>query len=564
MSLRSCLPLAALTLAGCAATPTPEPAAVAAVQVPMDSLRAEPAVGELLDKYVTVRLTADLSRLSERERRMLPLLIEAADAMDDIYWIQTYGDRDSLLASLAGNPDARRFAEINYGPWDRLAGDAPFLPGVGPRPKGANFYPADMTAEELERAAAAPNGAALKDLYTLVRRDASGGLVAVPYHEAFRAQNERAAGKLREAAALADEPGLRRYLELRADALLTDDYRASDLAWLDMKDNAVELVIGPIETYDDQLFGYKAANEAYVLIKDRDWSRRLARYAQLLPMLQRDLPVPAEFKREQPGTDSDLNAYDAVYYAGQANAGSKTIAINLPNDEQVQLAKGTRRLQLRNAMQAKFDRIMLPIADALITPDQRQYVGFDAFFENTMFHEVAHGLGIKNTIDGTETVREALKERAGALEEGKADVLGLYMVTRLAEAGELPDAEIRDNYVTFMAGIFRSVRFGASSAHGRANMARFNYFQERGAFARDPATGTYRVDFARMRAAMDALSEEILRLQGEGDYAGVGAFVDRYGTITPELQGGLDALAAKGIPVDIVFEQGVEVMQAGR
>ena len=214
-------------------------------------------------------------------------------------------------------------------------------------------------------------------------------------------------------------------------------------------------------------------------------------------------------------------------------------------------------------MQAKFDRILLPIVEELIAPDQREYVNFDAFFENTMFHEVAHGLGIKNTINGSGTVREALKERAGALEEGKADVLGLYMVTRLAETGDLPDAEVRDNYVTFLASIFRSVRFGASSAHGRANMARFNYFQERGAFARDPATGTYRVDFDRMREAMNALSEHILRLQGEGDYAGVGAFTDQYGGISPELQAGLDRLEARGIPVDIVFEQGMDVLRAG-
>ena len=228
-----------------------------------------------------------------------------------------------------------------------------------------------------------------------------------------------------------------------------------------MKSNAVDVVIGPIETYDDALFGYKAAHEAYVLIKDREWSERLARYAKLLPGLQRGLPVPEAYKREKPGTDSDLNAYDAVYYTGQANAGSKTIAINLPNDEQVQLKKGTRRLQLKNAMRAKFDRILVPIGEELIAEDQREHIEFDAFFANVMFHEVAHGLGIKNTINGKGTVRDALKEQAGALEEGKADILGLYMITRLQQQGELPDADLDDNYVTFLAGIFRSIRFGA-------------------------------------------------------------------------------------------------------
>jgi hypothetical protein len=281
----------------------------------------------------------------------------------------------------------------------------------------------------------------------------------------------------------------------------------------------------------------------------------------MLPGLQRGLPVPDAYRRETPGTDSDLNAYDAVYYAGDANAGSKTIAINLPNDEQVQLQKGTRRLQLKNAMRAKFDRILVPIATELIAADQRRHVNFDAFFANTMFHEVAHGLGIKNTINGRGTVREALKEQASALEEGKADVLGLYMVTALHGQGEMAGANLTDNYVTFVASIFRSVRFGAASAHGRANIARFNFLREKGAIARDASTGTWRVDDARMRTAMDELSALILKLQGDGDYEGVVAFMNRYGSIGADLQGDLGRLSAKGIPVDVVFEQGMSVLR---
>jgi hypothetical protein len=515
-----------------------------------------------LAKYTPVRLTTDLSALSAQERQMLPLLIDAANEMDAIFWQQAYGSREQLMSRIE-DPDARRFAEINYGPWDRLAGNEPFVPGVGPKPPGANLYPADITKEEFEQAVAGGGARAdsLRSLYTLVRRDSSGALTAVPYHVAFASQVERAAAKLREASALATDPGLKRYLDLRARALQTDEFQPSDLAWMDMKNNTIDVVIGPIETYEDQLFGYKAANETYVLVKDQEWSKRLARYAAMLPALQRGLPVPAEFKRETPGTDSDLGAYDAVYYAGDANAGSKTIAINLPNDEQVQLRKGTRRLQLKNAMRAKFDAILVPIANELIVPEQRQHVTFDAFFANTMFHEVAHGLGVKNTINDRGTVREALKERASALEEGKADVLGLYMVTRLHEQGELGDADLRDNYVTFLASIFRSARFGAASAHGRANMARFNFFEERGAFARD-SSGMYRVDFDKMRDAMNALSEHILRLQGEGDYAGATTFMEQQGTIGPELQRSLDRLATAGIPVDIVFEQGMSVLRA--
>ncbi|MGH7527105.1 MAG: dipeptidyl-peptidase 3 family protein, partial [Gemmatimonadales bacterium] len=258
------------------------------------------------------------------------------------------------------------------------------------------------------------------------------------------------------------------------------------------------------------------------------------------------------------------NAYDAVYYTGQANAGSKTIAINLPNDEQVQIRKGTRRLQLKNAMRAKFDRILVPIADELIAEDQRSHIEFDSFFANVMFHEVAHGLGIKNTIAGRGTVREALKEQAGALEEAKADILGLYMVTRLHQQGELKDVDLDDNYVTYLAGIFRSIRFGASSAHGRANAAQFSFFEERGAFTRESTTGRYRVDFPKMRAAADRLAEQILHFQGDGDYARVSRFMESRARISPALQRDLDRLGTKGIPVDIVFEQGVNALGLGR
>jgi hypothetical protein len=532
--------------------------ACAAALIPAAALRAQqPApMADRIAQYTTVPLTTDLSKLTPRERQMIPILIEAARAMDDGFWLQAYGDRAALLAKI-GDPATRKYAQINYGPWDRLHGDAPFVAGVGPKPHGAAFYPADATKAELEAAFAkgGPRADSLKSLYTVVRRDGKGGFTAVPYHVAYAAAHKRAAAKLREAAALADDASLKKYLALRATALETDDYQASDFAWMAMKSNTIDVVIGPIETYEDALFGYKAADEAYVLVKDKQWSQRLARYASLLPGLQRGLPVDAKYKAETPGTDSDLNAYDAVFYAGQANSGAKTIAINLPNDEEVQLKAGSRRLQLKNAMRAKFDRILVPIAGQLIAADQRKYINFDAFFENTMFHEVAHGLGIKNTIDGKGTVRAALKERAGGLEEEKADILGLYMAVKLAEQGELSDKEVNDNFVTFLAGLFRSVRFGASDAHGRANMATFNFFADAGAFSRD-ANGTYRVDFPKMRQAMEALSAKILVYQGNGDYAGVGTFMSTMGIVRPQLQSDLGRLSGAKIPVDIVFQQG--------
>lgn len=530
---------------------------------PQGTGRSKKTGNPMLDKYATVRLTTDMSKLQPHEREMIPHLIEAARQMDDAFWRQAYGDKAELMAKI-DDKNLKRFAEINYGPWDRLDNNKPFVPGVGPKPAGANFYPADMTKQEFEGYCTLhPDKAKeLGDLYTIVRRADNGrDLVAIPYSTFFREQTTAAAAKLKSAGELAKDSGLRQYLFMRALALLQNNYQPSDMQWMDMKTNTIDCVIGPIETYEDQMFGQKASFEAYVLVKDKEWSERLAKYATMLPGLQKGLPVPDQYKKETPGTDSDLNAYDVVYYAGDCNAGSKTIAINLPNDEEVQLKKGSRRLQLKNAMRAKYDQILLPIADELIVKNQRKHVTFDAFFGNTMFHEVAHGLGIKDTINGRGSVRDALKEQASALEEGKADILGLYMVTKLREQGEITDGELMDNYVTFLAGIFRSVRFGASSAHGRANMLRFNFFENARAFTLDDETGRYGVDPDKMQQAVTDLSRKILTLQGDGDYDGVVQLMKEQGNVGPALQADLDRLATAGIPVDVVFEQGMSVLR---
>ena len=326
-----------------------------------------------------------------------------------------------------------------------------------------------------------------------------------------------------------------------------------------MKNNAIDLVIGPIESYEDRLYGYRTAFEAYVLIKDKAWSEKLTKLTAFLPKLQKELPVAKKYKAQLPGTNADLNVYDVIYYAGHANAGSKTIAINLPNDEEVQRLKGTRRLQLKNAMQAKFDHILVPIANELIVPEQRKDITFTAFFDNVMFHEIAHGLGINTVIKTGEPVRQALKEHAAALEEGKADVLGLYMISQLLASGDINEATLAQYYTTFLAGIFRSVRFGASSAHGKANMIRFNYFAEQGAFTRTEQ-GLYRVNIENMSTAVKSLSKLILTLQGDGDYSAVAQLVKEKGVIKAELQADLLRLSSANIPVDITFKQGKDVL----
>lgn len=529
-------------IASCAEKPAPETTFQA-----LEVVKPRPGI------YADFTLTADLSGLTDNQRQMIGLLIDAAQIMDDLFWRQTFGDdHESWLASIA-DADTRRFAELNYGPWDRLDDDKPFMEGIGAKPPGANFYPQDMSKEEFAAAyLPGKNGQ-----YSLIRRDQEGALKLIPYHVAYAGELKAAADLLRAAAKLAESTDFASYLKLRAAALISDEYQVSDMFWMGVRDNQIDVVIGPIETYEDALFGYRAAYEAYVLIKDLEWSDRLSRFADFLPALQEGLPVPAEYKWETPGTDSDLNAYDVVYYAGDSNAAGKTIAINLPNDEAVQLSRGTRRLQLKNAMRAKFDKIVEPIADELIDESQREHISFDAFFANTMFHEVAHGLGIKNTIDGTGTVRAAMLDMAASMEEGKADILGLYMITELHKAGELGDVDLRDYYVTFMTSVFRSIRFGASSAHGKANMVRFNFFLDSGAFVRDAESGRYSVDFDRMETAMTDLSRLLLTLQGDGDYEGAVELAASHGIIQPQLQADLERLTEANIPVDITFQQGV-------
>ncbi|MEM6327923.1 MAG: Zn-dependent hydrolase [Bacteroidota bacterium] len=550
------LPLAVLT--GCraeGATPVSPTATTDGLSPEEDSVLVAK-----LAQYTTVRLGADLSVLSDSARMMIPHLIDAAAAMDEVFWQQTYpGDKDSLLASLTSEA-ARRYVEINYGPWDRLDGDAPFLSGVGPKPLGATFYPRGATPEAIRETADLFPEEDLFGLYTLVRRDGNR-FVSVPYRVAFQEQHERAARALRAAARLAEDDDLRTYLDLRADALLTDEYQPSDLAWMDLRTNRLDIVVGPIETFEDQLTGFKTAHEAFVLLRDAEWTDRLQRYVALLPELQRGLPVDSLYKTEAPSADSRLGVYDVLYVAGGANAGSKTIALHLPNDGEVRLQKGSRRLQLRNAMRAKFDRILLPITEAVIAEDQQANVTFEAFFGNAMFHEIAHGLGIQNTVTGNGTVREALGDQGSAIEEGKADVLGLYLVQSLIEGGEW-EADLLDHYVTFVASVFRTVRFGATSPHGRANLVRFNYFVEQGAIQQTEA-GLWRIDPEQMAASVDNLARDLLTLQGDGDYDAAVAFMDTYGEMPPALQASLDPLAEAGIPVDVVFEQGLGVLGLG-
>jgi hypothetical protein len=507
-----------------------------------------------VNQFADFTLASNIDDLSNNDKELLKIMFEISEIMDDMYWEQAFGCKEEALKLAKGDSLSQRFIEINYGPWERLNDNKPFIAGVMEKPLGANFYPVDMTKPEFDSLKSADKAS----LYTMIRRDDKGKLITVPYRTYFKNNIEKAAGLLKEAAKLADDAGLKKYLELRSEALLTDNYLPSDLAWMDMKTNRIDFVVGPVETYEDQIYGYKASFEAYILLKDMEWSKKLAKFAALLPELQKRLPVEQKYKTEVPGSSSDLGAYDVVYYAGDCNAGSKTIAINLPNDPEVLKQKGSRRLQLKNAMKAKFDKILVPISKELITPNQQSFINFDAFFENTMFHEVAHGIGVHHVVGDTTTVSDAMKDKAGMLEEDKADILGLFLVDELLRMKEL-NSDYRCGYTTFAAGIFRSIRFGTASAHGNANLITYNYFREKGAFTRD-ANGIYTVNYDSMKIAITSLARDLIMVQGNGDYSAASKFIEKYSILPDDLESDLERINSNDIPVDIVFNQGPEFL----
>lgn len=511
---------------------------------------------KLVADYAEVELTANLDHLTDGDKQAIVKLIEVAQIMDDLFWKDAIGDKEAFLNSIE-DEDALKYALINYGPWDRLNGNKSFIEAYGEKPLGANYYPSDIAKEEFN-AFDDPNK---MSWYTLIRRDDAGKLKCVWYHEEYAQEIEKAAQLLEEAAELVSDKEFQTYLRLRATALRTDDYLTSDLAWMDMKNNKIDFVVGPIESYEDAFMGVKAAHSGQILIKDLEWSKNIEHFNEVLPQLQAGLPVAPEYKTESATNSGDMNVYNAIYYGGDCNSGSKNIAINLPNDPRVHATKGSRKLQLKNSMEAKFNTILLPIAELLIDETQLKHVKFeDAFFQNVMFHEVAHGLGVKYTINSKKSVREALEEYYSPVEEAKADIAGLYMVTQLYEMGEFPEKDLMDNYVTFMAGIFRSVRFGVASSHGKANMMEFYYLKERGAFVKNEETGKYSVNFEKMKAAVAEMVNDIIVIQGDGNLEAAKKWVDTQSNIGEELQKDLDKIAEAGIPKDIVFKQGLEVL----
>jgi peptidase M49-like protein len=520
-----------------------------------EDLRIVPDVEKRLAQFAPVRFTADVSSLTDEDRQVLAKLVEAGKLMNEIFLRQAWTGNPELRQRLqAYNGEhadaARQYFDINFGPWDRLAERQPFI-GDKPHPPGAGYYPEDIKKEDFEAwiAQHPQDKEKLTSTVTVIRRGQDRSLTAVPYSREYAEWLVPAARLLREAAALTGNASLEKFLELRAAAFASDDYYASDLAWMDL-DAPVEVTIGPYETYEDELFGYKAAFEAFVTVNLPAESAALARYKERLPWLERNLPIPEEHKNLNRGTESPIRVVDTVYTAGDTRAGVQTIAFNLPNDERVREAKGSKKVLLRNTMRAKYDRILLPIAERVLDPAQVNDVSFDAYFNEVLHHELSHGLGPGTiTVNGRKTeARKELKELYATLEEAKADVMGVYNILALIGRNEMPGELRRSLEPTYVAGLFRSARFGVDEAHGQGVVAQFNYLQQKGALEID-ANGRVRAVSEKFPAAIRDLLHDMLMLEATGDYEGTKRFLDTYGKATQPIRDAIARLA--DVPVDI-------------
>jgi hypothetical protein len=549
-SLRLVVLMLTLTIAACGGAPE---------QSSSDSgLAVSPDIEARRAQFVAQTIEAETLHLSDGDCEALLHLVEAAKEMHEIFAVQAWAGNPAFAAEVAALDGpaadaAKDYYRIMVGPWDRLDHHTPFL-GDRAHPPGAGYYPEDMTETEFNDwlETHPEDREAFTSLHTLIRRDGDR-LVAVPYSEAFREPLERAAKAMRAAAAATGNDSLTRFLELRADAFFTDDYFESDMAWMDL-DSPIEVVIGPYETYEDSLFGYKAAFEAFICVAQPEDSERLAVFKAELPFLERNLPIPDEHKNFDRGTESPIRVVDELYAAGDTRAGVQTIAFNLPNDERVREAKGSKKVLLKNVMRAKYDGILVPIAEAVLPADEVDRISFEAFFQFTLHHELSHGIGPGQiVVDGRETeVRLELKELYSAFEEAKADVLGVFDIYALVEKGVMEPAILDSLPWTYTAGIFRTTRFGVAEAHGLGMVLQTNFLLSNGAveITRD---GRFRPVPEVFEEVFHDLAHELLMIQATGDYDAARAFVDRYGTVDPAMEEAIAGLAEIPVDIDPVF-----------
>jgi hypothetical protein len=515
-------------------------------------------------RFAPTPLTANVASLSPNDRKALQKIIAAAKYYDPLFLRQIWSGNEALLQKLQTDQSPLghlrlHYFMINKGPWSQLDSNEPFIEGVPPRPPQANFYPDDMTKDEftawLNTLSAAEKEKATGYFY-VIRRDANGKLKTVPYSEEYREFLEPAAKLLREAAALTTNRTLADFLNKRAAAFASNDYYDSDVAWMDM-DAPIDVTIGPYETYEDELFGYKAGFEAYITLKDDAESAKLKKFSQYLQEIENNLPIDPKYRNPKLGSASPMRVVNEVYSSGEGNSGVQTAAFNLPNDERVVKEKGSKRIMLKNVQDAKFNKTLIPISRVVLAPAQQKNLAFDAFFTHILMHELMHGLGPHNiTVDGrATTVRLQLKDKYSAIEEAKADMTGLWALQYLIDKGVIDRQMQRTLYTTYLASMFRSVRFGITEAHGRGVAMQFNYLTDEGAIKFNDKTGTFSVDEAKIKDGVRKLTHELMTIEAEGSYEKAQALLEKYALIRPQMKSAFDKLT--NVPVDIepIFPQ---------
>lgn len=525
--------------------------------------RAIEHVEKQLNKFVPVPIAYDDSFLSKGDKKALLKLVEAGKLMDEIFLRQVYGKNVDIRKALYTHKEAsdgsnaetailRDYFDVNFGPFDRLEGDEPFINLDTHKPKGANYYPEDISKEEFEQWIKdhPEDDSLFTGYFTVIRRDGNQ-LKAIPYSEAYKEFLEPAAKLLREAAELTDNASLKTYLTSRADAFSSNDYYQSDMDWMDLKDHAIEVVIGPYEVYEDKLFGYKAAFECFITLVDPTDSEKLKAVGGYLNELEKGLPIPDEYKKLDRGSSSPIKVVNEVFVGGDSKAGVQTIAFNLPNDVRVREAKGSKKVMLKNVSQAKYDNISRRIMERVLSEEDQKNVSFDAFFYHVLLHEMVHGIGPGNIVkDGkATTVRKELQETGSMLEEAKADIVGLFHFPYMVEKGVFAKELGEQVYASFVGGIFRSVRFGFEEAHGGGNVIILNYLMEKGGIDYNAETQRFSVNYDKIADAVRDLSNKILMIQAKGDYEGAKALIADYCVATPPLKAALAKL--DDIPVDI-------------
>ena len=513
-------------------------------------------IKDQIAKFVPTELKYDSNALDERQKMVVEKLYQASKIMDSIFLDQVYSKNYEIKANLEkqNTEEAKlqlQLFDIMFGPFDRLEHNKPFI-GTETKPLGANFYPEDMTKEEFETWIKnhPDDEKSFTSEFTVIRRK-DGGLGAIPYSQYWKDKLTQASDLLKEAAEFADNPSLKKYLNSRAEAFLSNDYYQSDMDWMDVKDNKIEIVIGPYEVYEDGLFNYKASFESFLTIRDAVESKKLDVFKQYLRDMEIHLPIPDQYKNMKRGSESPLAVVNEIFTAGDTKAGVQTLAFNLPNDERVRKAKGSKKVMLKNVSQAKYDKLLVPIAKIVLDPDQLQYVTFNSFFTHSLMHEMSHGIGPGFiTVNGRKTeVRKELMETYATIEECKADILGMYNNVFMIEKGVFPESFEKETYATFLAGIFRSVRFGINEAHGGGNAIIYNYLLDKGGYEYDQETQKVKVNFDKIAGALRNLANRILMIEAKGNYQGAKDMIAEYAVDSPSMRTLREKLSS--LPVDI-------------